>query len=103
MTPEDAAENERRLQEQPAPGEAEYRAARELGASPQAVVVESINLWGHLLTADRDTRTDERTPADASERSRAGIRGGVTRQLMDELREHLDKIGYRRTKGNGHG
>lgn len=71
-----------------AAGEAEQVAARKLGVTPYAVAVGARRLWGRSLTAVRDARA-----ADAGElgaESLRAVRGHVTRELLDELRAHLE-------------
>ena len=81
-TTEAAADAER------AAGEAEERAGRTLGVSRADVALLSAGLWGHAMTTERDSRV-----GDAPPRSRAQLRGRVTRQLVAELRERLEEVG----------
>jgi transcriptional regulator with XRE-family HTH domain len=65
--------------------EAERYAAGRLGIPAPEVVRRSYARWGRTLTEERDARAAERTPEDASARSRATIRSHVTRALIVEL------------------
>jgi transcriptional regulator with XRE-family HTH domain len=67
--------------------EAEGYAAKRLGISPDEVVRHSLALWHRTLTEERDARTAERTPPDASPRSRTIVRGHVSRELLAELQQ----------------
>lgn len=66
--------------------EQETRAARQLGIEPIALVKTAHALWKRGLVEERDRRAAEAHP-DAEGKSLDIIRGHVTRQLFDELRE----------------
>jgi transcriptional regulator with XRE-family HTH domain len=69
-------------------GEAEQKAARRLRdmglkTKPLEISVASAKLWGHGLTQERDQRVRSRGVADPTR----GLRGHVTRDLLEELAE----------------
>jgi hypothetical protein len=66
------------------PGEAERKAARKLGCSPDAIVAAARQLWKRTLSAERDERIGERA-AKLDRRSLQAVRGRVTRGLVREL------------------
>lgn len=71
------------------PDEADRGAAGRLGCSPAAVQAASAALWGSSLAAQRDRLVAERIAPDARPRSRQAVRGLVTRQLVEQLAEHV--------------
>jgi hypothetical protein len=66
------------------PGEAERKAARKLGCSPDAIVTAAQQLWSRTLAAERDERIGERA-GKLDRRSLQAVRGRVTRGLVREL------------------
>ncbi len=72
-----------------AAGEAEQKAARKLGVHPAAVALAAQKLWQRSLTAERDRRVAERSPAGSPRRVQA-MRGHITRLLVGELRECIE-------------
>lgn len=69
--------------------EAELKAARRLGVDPIQVRFTGLKLWGRSLTSERESRVERKAKKEASRRSLQALRGHVTRQLLDELREAL--------------
>jgi transcriptional regulator with XRE-family HTH domain len=63
--------------------EGDQRACRRLGVDTATGQAAMRALWGHPLTVERDRRAGP----DAS----AQRRGGITRTLMDELREEINR------------
>lgn len=55
---------------------ADQRAARRRGISLEAFVAQSVRLWGHPMSVERDRRVAGTTPQH---------RGRITRQLLSEL------------------
>jgi transcriptional regulator with XRE-family HTH domain len=72
-----------------AAGDAEQVAARKLGVTPQEVAEAARWLWGRSLTAVRDSRAAAAGDELGAESLRA-VRGHVTRELVEELRAHLE-------------
>jgi len=73
------------------PTEAERRAARRLKVSVARVVTASEELWhGRRLEAERDRRVEKAGAGEDPATLRA-LRGHVTRQLLDELGESLQR------------
>jgi transcriptional regulator with XRE-family HTH domain len=70
--------------------EAERKAARALGVSPDAVLSAAVNQWGHGLADERDRRIGTRAET-LSRRSLQAVRGRVTRALMSELKPRIRK------------
>lgn len=71
-------------------GLAERQAAKKLGVKPAAVLSTSIATWGRTLTEERDRIVAERHP-DASPDRRRALRGRVTRELLGQLGDELDR------------
>jgi hypothetical protein len=67
------------------PSEADRHAARQLGVSVSRVVVSSEELWGRRLETERDRRLSGR------QLEGRGFRGHVTRELLGELRDHIER------------
>lgn len=67
--------------------EAERHVADALGTDAETVAETAYRLWGRGLTEERERRLGERADEDASPRSLQAIRGHVTRELIEELRE----------------
>ncbi len=86
--------------------DAEVKAAKRLGVTPDHVVAAARRRWGRTLTEERDrvldahgrmgrlsrdywrARGQDVPPADA--RARQAVRGHITRRLVAELAEDLD-------------
>lgn len=64
-------------------GLAELKAAKALGITMAELIGACLALWGRTLTVERDSR---------AEGLRGQAKGHVTRQLLDELREHIGKF-----------
>lgn len=65
-------------------GAAEAKAAKALGISESALLGAAAALWGRSLTLEREAR--------AASAASTQNKGHVTRQLMSELRSHLEKF-----------
>jgi transcriptional regulator with XRE-family HTH domain len=72
-------------------GDAERKAADKLSVDPLVLAVGAAKLWGRSLTEERDRRISYQTNDDVSPRTKQALRGHTTRQLLTELRQHLDK------------
>lgn len=70
--------------------EAEAAAGRRLGEHALVVVALSHALWGRTLTEERDRIVAEQAP-DASPGRRRALRGQVTRRLVQELGDELER------------
>ena len=68
--------------------EAEQKAARKLGVTTRELREASLSLFGRFMDAERDARTDAKHHPDSA-RTRQAVRGHVTRQIQQELAEHL--------------
>jgi transcriptional regulator with XRE-family HTH domain len=73
-----------------AAGEAEQKAAKRLGVTPYEVAVTARRLWGRSLTAVRDARAAAAAGDEPGAESLRAVRGHVTRELLEELRAHLE-------------
>ncbi len=82
---------------------AEEKAAKGLGVSVQRVQTMAQLLWTRPLTDEREWRLVKQIKGhEANPRARQAIRGHITRQLLDELREGLkDMEGRWDTDGEG--
>lgn len=78
--------------------DAELKAARKLGVTPDAVATAAETLWDRPLAEERDARVRDQVAKDASVRTLQALRGHVTRALLEELGPAL-KPPSRRTKG----
>lgn len=67
--------------------EAAEKVARGLHVSPLDIERAAYSLWGVSLSDEREARVEDRLPADAGKRTRAAIRGHVTRALIAELED----------------
>jgi transcriptional regulator with XRE-family HTH domain len=67
-----------------AAGDAERKAARKLGVSPDAIAFGAQKLWGRSLAEERDRRLGEAARA-LPRRSLQARRGRTTRKLVQEL------------------
>jgi hypothetical protein len=70
-------------------GEPERHAGHRLGVDPVVVAIVAHRLWGHGLAEERDQRVTAEVDPSASRRTIQARRGHVTRQLVNELAEHL--------------
>ena len=73
-------------------GLAERRAGQSLDVRPLVVALASQVLWGKSLSEERDER--------AGISANAQRRGRITRELLTELREHIDKSRKLQADGN---
>lgn len=73
------------------PGEAERKAARKLGCSPNDIVAAARQLWGHTLSEERDQRIGKRAEK-LDRRSLQAVRGRVTRALVRDLEPMLTTV-----------
>jgi predicted transcriptional regulator len=82
----------------PSPGEVEQKAARALGITPVDVSRLAQRRWHTTLTAKRESLLSARLrgKGDITPRTLQAMRGRVTRTLLSELREELEKRGKRR-------
>lgn len=72
-------------------GETEKRAASALGVEPRRLAVAAVKLWGHSLTAERESRFGAKAGSASPSRSARTAKGHVTRQLLEELRSELEE------------
>ncbi len=79
-------------------GEPEVHAAQRLGVDAIEVVRAARRLWGRTLAAERDSRVAGRIEPDADARSRQAVRGHITRGLLAELRDELERETERERK-----
>lgn len=71
-------------------GLAEGRAAENLGIDAYSLAAHSVSMWGHSLSIERDHRLS----TWASETGKVGTaqkKGQITRQLLAELRESIER------------
>lgn len=73
--------------------EAERHVARALGLRAETVAVKALRRWNRGLTEEREARVQERAAKDASSRSVQAVRGHVTRELIQELRDERKRHG----------
>jgi transcriptional regulator with XRE-family HTH domain len=66
-------------------GEAEQKAARNLGVTAQTIAEVSFDLWGRSLTDERDARVEQEGSHLSSPRSVQALRGHITRQLLRDI------------------
>jgi hypothetical protein len=78
-----------RLAEVASHGEAERKAAKRLDVDPLEVARAAHALWNVGLTGERNERLKEQAPKDADERTLAALRGHLTRDLTEEVRQLL--------------
>jgi transcriptional regulator with XRE-family HTH domain len=69
--------------------ETEQRMTAKLGVSVYALGALSEHLWGRSFTAERDERAA--AAADMSARSLQAFRGQISRNMLNDLRNELDK------------
>jgi hypothetical protein len=72
-------------------GDAEMKAARRLGISSIEVSALAHRLWGRGLSEEREARLAPTT--DSASRATQAQRGWVTRTLLAELEEHINRKG----------
>lgn len=70
-------------------GEADERAARELGETAASFAFIASAMWGRSLSAERDARLAAAGGDKGPRRTVAARRGRVTRDLIDEVRARL--------------
>ena len=67
-------------------GEAEQKAARKLGVTPQTIAQAAYDRWGRSLTDQRNLQVEQLEWVDGtSARQVQALRGHVTRELLDEI------------------
>ena len=67
-------------------GEAEQKAARKLGVTPQMIAQAAYDIWGRSLTDERNLQVEQLDWVDeTSTRQVQALRGHVTRQLLDDI------------------
>jgi len=84
-------ERDQELAARASKGEAEQKAARNLGVTSLAISTAAIVRWGRSLTDERDYRLQRRPAEDARPRSLQAQRGHITRQLLRELAATLGR------------
>ncbi|MFF1732020.1 helix-turn-helix transcriptional regulator [Streptomyces sp. NPDC058247] len=67
------------------PDEAEGKAAKRLGTTPEFVAYAARALWGRGLAAERDERLRARSAAPETPRALQSARGHITRTLIKEM------------------
>ena len=70
-------------------GEAEYKAARRLGVTPEVIAATSFELWSHSFTSERNDRVQKQAHTGASSRTLQALRGHVARRMLDEIQTVL--------------
>lgn len=70
--------------------EAERHAARKLDQEPDYIAWMAYRLWGHGLTEEREARLEAIEGHASDARRRQAVRGHVTRELLDELRQAIE-------------
>ena len=71
-------------------GEAEQKAARKLGVTPQTIAQAAYGLWGRSLTDERNLQVEQLEWVDeTSTRQVQALRGHVTRQLLEDIEIHM--------------
>jgi hypothetical protein len=79
--------------------DAEQKAARRMRTFPLAVAVAARKQWGRSFTGERDHRVVMQASPGASSRTLQALRGHVTRELLDELREDgIEGLSVRRAE-----
>ena len=67
-------------------GEAEQKAARKFGVTPQTIAQAAYDKWGRSLTDERNLQVQQLDWVDeTSTRQVQALRGHVTRQLLDDI------------------
>lgn len=72
------------------PVELDVRTARRFELDVDQVTEAARGLWGRTMTEEREARVDERTEGELPARSLQAVRGHVSRELLDEIRPHLE-------------
>lgn len=72
-------------------GEAVRHVAAVLNVSPKEIAATARRLWRHELTEERERRVVDRAGEGASPQTLRALRGHVTRELLDELRQTMRK------------
>jgi hypothetical protein len=67
--------------------EAEQRAARKFGVDVDQVAAAAERRWGRGLSEERDVRLRQRVGKDMAPQQVRAVRGHVTRELLEEIRE----------------
>ena len=71
-------------------GEAEQKAARKLGVTPQVIAEAAYDLWRRSLTEERNVRVEAKAADPETARKSQALRGHVTRMLVREIEALLD-------------
>ena len=67
-------------------GEAEQKAARKLGVTPQTIAQAAYDIWGRSLTDELNLRVEQIDWLDGTPtRQVQAYRGHVTRELLDQI------------------
>jgi len=75
-------------------GEAEQKAARKLGVTPQTIAQAAYDIWGRSLTDERNLRVEQIDWLDETSTRRVqAYRGHVTRELLDEIESLISSDG----------
>lgn len=77
------------LVEENAQGEAEYKAARKLGVTPEIIAATALELWSNSFTSERNERVQQQAQANASPRTLQALRGLAARRMLDEIQTVL--------------
>ena len=76
--------------ERAARAEAEQKAARKLGVTPQTIAQAAYDIWGRSLTDERNLQVEQLDWVDeTSTRQVQAYRGHVTRELLDKIETHM--------------
>lgn len=71
-------------------GEAEQKAARKLGVTPQVIAEAAYTLWRRSLTEERNVRVEAKAADPDTARKSQARRGHITRVLVREIESLLD-------------
>lgn len=77
------------LVEESAQLEAEQKAARKLGVSPDVVAAAALELWSNSFTSERNDRVQKQANPGASPRTLQALRGHVARKMLEEIQSVL--------------
>jgi len=77
------------LVEESAQLEAEQKAARKLGVTPEVIAAAALELWSNSFTSERNDRVQKQTNIGASPRTLQALRGHVARKMLDEIQTVL--------------
>ncbi|MCB0996937.1 MAG: helix-turn-helix transcriptional regulator [Acidimicrobiales bacterium] len=72
--------------------EAEQKAARAVGLSPDSLALVAAGIWGRSLTEERDARLTARIDAGTAARTKQAVRGHIKRELLGALRKDVDGL-----------